>query len=103
MTFSDLDFSEETLLSNDEMPDTLNLGHVINHQSPWNNNSEDRYLLTTYKRSSHNDFEASGNWLSVTDKYLGFMIDSIRFGWVKMDCKYGDKLTVKEFAIAKKE
>jgi len=91
------------IVSNREMPDTLNPGHVINLQSKWNSNSEDKYLLTTFKRNSHKDFEAYGNWLAVSDKYLGFMIDSIRFGWVKMDCKQGDKLVIKEFAISQKE
>ena len=78
-------------------PDSLNVGTTIDDNLTWTTTSSENLVLASYaKRSTSYPI---GNYLYISDKYLGFKIGK-RYGWIKLDNAIVGNLTIKEFVIS---
>ncbi|MFZ2350018.1 MAG: hypothetical protein WAW24_00540, partial [Bacteroidales bacterium] len=78
-------------------PDSLNVGKTIDDNLTWTTTSSENLVLASYaKRSTSYPI---GNYLYISDKYLGFKIGK-RYGWIKLDNAIVGNLTIKEFVIS---
>lgn len=75
-------------------PYALNSGNMISSGAPG-------YFLDNYYLNSMNYNNSFGNWLGVTDKYLGVQFNisgSTHYGWIRLDVTSSGDFIVKDFA-----
>jgi hypothetical protein len=80
-------------------PDSLNYNDLINDSRNWSGFEEKKYVLQSFDCNS-NTCPSIGNFINVTNKYIGFKIGS-SFGWIELDNGIWTNLIIKGFAITK--
>jgi hypothetical protein len=80
-----------------EYPDSLNYNDLINDSSNWSGLEENKYILQSFECNS-NTCSSIGNFIDVTNKYIGFKIGE-SFGWIVLDNGIWSDLKIKGFAI----
>jgi hypothetical protein len=80
--------------------DSLNYGDLIDDSKNWSDYEENEYILQSENCSNGDYCTPIGNFINVTNKYIGFKIGK-SFGWIKIDNSIWNDLIIKGFAISK--
>ncbi len=86
------------LSKTNNFPDSLNANILLDNNSNWSNPEPAIYDLQSYK--CQYDCEPTGNFINVTNKYIGYKLGS-KFGWIKIDNSMNGELLVKEYTVIK--
>jgi hypothetical protein len=82
-----------------DLPDAISLNTRLESDAHWSSSESSTYILQSFSCNSDN-CPSIGNFVNVTDKFIGYKI-GIKIGWIKIDnSEYGD-LIVKEYTTIK--
>jgi hypothetical protein len=103
-------FATETLISTknktqillsviNDFPDSIPLNTRLEADANWSSGESSTYILQSFYCNSDN-CPAIGNFINVTDKFIGYKIGKI-IGWIKIDNSASGDLIVKEYTAVK--
>ena len=102
-------FATETLISTinlqivlsktNDLPEAISSNILLDNNSNWSNSTSAILILQSFKCNS-NECPDLGNFINVTDKFLGFKIGD-KIGWMKLDNSKNGDLKIKEYTVIK--
>jgi hypothetical protein len=87
------------LSSINNYPDTLSIKATLNDISNWSSTASSKLALQSFECGSISGCVSFANFISVSDKYIGFKSGN-KFGWIKVDNTVYE-LKIKEYTVLK--